>query len=300
MAKRKSDIPFGRDPASRLMPWIVAVMVCITGLAIAGAFVLAAFSSRWEAGLAGALTVQIPPPVDAALEGADRTALVEEVVAAIRKTPGVARATPLPDAEMRRLLAPWLGATVDPRDLPLPTLIAVDLIDGITAARVDLSDLGRRLEALAPGAMIDDHGQWQTRLISFLGTLRMVAVALVAIVTLAGIIVVILTTRGSLLAHRQTIELLHLFGARDAYIAKQFARQAMFAGFKGGLLGIVVTAATILALGQGAASTGVVLTDGAVLVPLHWAVLAALPVVAGAIARLAARWTVLHALARMI
>lgn len=300
MARRKSDIPFGQDPASRLMPWIVAVMVYIAGLAIAGAFVLATFADRWEAGLAGSLTVQIPPPADSALDGGDRAEMLDAVLAAIRKTPGIDGAEPLPAEEMRRLLEPWLGATVDPRDLPLPTLIAVDLSDGVSAARIDLDDLGRRLAAVAPGALIDDHGQWQTRLVEFLGALRLVAAVLVAIVTAAGLIMVIFATRGGLLAHRQTIELLHLFGAHDRYIARQFATEAMKAGLKGGLGGTAATALTVLALGHGAASTGAVLPGIAVLAPLHWAVLAVLPLLTAAIARIAARFTVLRALARMV
>lgn len=300
MARRKSDIPFGQDPASRLMPWIAAVMVYIAGLSIAGAFILAEFADRWESGLSGSLTVQIPPPADIAQEAEDRQALIDAALGAIRKTPGIESAEPLAPEEMRRLLEPWLGSAMDPRDLPLPTLITVTLIDGVTAGRVDLADLSRRLQALAPGIVIDDHGQWQARLVRFLGALRLVALVLVSVVTLVGVVMVIFATRGGLLAHRQTIELLHLFGARDRYVARQFAVEAMKAGFKGGLVGSLATAVTILGLGQGAAATGAVLPGDGVLALQHWVVLACLPVLAAVIARIAARWTVLRALARMV
>ncbi|HAE01565.1 MAG TPA: hypothetical protein DCG04_08925 [Rhodospirillaceae bacterium] len=300
MAKRKTDIPFNQDPASRLMPWIVAVMVYIAGLALAGAFVLSAFADRWESGLTGSLTIQIPPPSDEALSPDAQTQKVEAALDVLRGTKGVVSANALATEEMRRLLEPWLGQNIDPRDLPLPSLIAVELQGGLIASDLDLRDLRRRLDAVAPGVLIDDHGQWQERLVAFLGALRLVSAVLVAIVTAAGLIMVIFATRGGLLAHRQTIELLHLFGAQDGYVASQFAREAMKAGLKGGLFGVFATALTVIGLGQGAASTGAVLPGVAVLAPLDWAVLALLPLATALIAMIAARITVMRALARMV
>lgn len=298
--RRTSDIPFGHDPASRLLPWVVAVMVYIAGLSIAGALVLSAFADRWESGLIGAMTVQIPPPADDAIDTDYQDGLVRQAVAAILETPGVEKAEPLATEEMRRLLEPWLGKSIDPRDLPLPSLISVEFKDGLTAGDLDLRDLQRRVDAVAPGAILDDHGQWQARLVSFLESLRLVAAVLVAIVTLAGLIMVIFAVRGGLLAHRQTIELLHLVGAVDGYIAAQFQREAMKAGFKGGLLGLAATAATVIGLGHGAASTGAVLPGVAVLDPTDWVILCLLPVATALISVAAARVTVLRALARMV
>lgn len=300
MASRKMDIPFGQDPASRLLPWIVAVMVYIAGLAIAGSFILSAFADRWEAGLTGSLTVQVPPPTDEAVDPSIQEQKAEAVLGAIRATPGVATATPLASEEMRRLLEPWLGQTIDPRDLPLPTLIAVELRDGLNATHIDLRDMQRRIEAVAPGTLIDDHGQWQARLVAFLESLNMVAGVLVIIVTLAGLFMVVFGTRSGLLAHKATIELLHLVGAYDHYIAAQFQREALKAGLKGGIAGVLAVAATVLGLGHGAASAGTVLPGTAVLQPLDWGMLCFLPVLSALIAGIAARITVLRALSRMV
>jgi cell division transport system permease protein len=282
------------------MPWIAAVMVYIAGLAVAGAFILSSFAERWESGLTGTLTVQVPPPTDIAVQEDARQILIEEVLYAIRKTSGILKAEPLAGEEMRRLLEPWLGVAIDPRDLPLPTLITVELVEDTPRTQIDLDDLSRRLDALVPGTLIDDHGQWQDRLVQFMGALRLVALVLVIIAAGTGIIMVIFATRGGLLAHWRTIELLHLFGARDAYIAKQFAIEAMKAGFKGGTAGLFITAMTVLGLGQGAASTGLVLPGPVVLEPLHWGILALLPAAGALIARFSALWTVHRALAKMI
>jgi len=38
--RRQTDIPFDQDAASRLLPWIVAIMVYLSGVAIAGAIAM--------------------------------------------------------------------------------------------------------------------------------------------------------------------------------------------------------------------------------------------------------------------
>lgn len=300
MAKQRYDIPFGADSAARLLPWIVAVMIYIAGLAIAGAFVLSDFADRWEEGLSGSITIQIPPSNALNIADSLREETISRVLAALADTSGVAEAQPLADEEMRRLLAPWLGVGIDPRDLPLPVLISVQLEDGFTLADSQKRDLNRRLQAIDPTILIDDHGQWQARLVSFLGTLRTVAAVLVVIVGIAGVVMVVFATRGGLLAHHNSIELLHLIGARDRYIAQQFQSQAFRAGLFGGLLGIAATAVTVILLGRGAVATGTILPGFAVLSFFSWLVLAALPILSAFVALLAARWTVLRALARMV
>lgn len=300
MAKRRYDIPFGADSAARLLPWIVAVMIYIAGLATAGAFVLSDFAERWEDGLSGSLTVQIPPPSELSLDQEGRMETIGRVIKALEETAGIADAEPLDVDEMRRLLSPWLGIGIDPRDLPLPTLIVVMLEDNKRLATAQMQDLRRRLQAIDPTVLIDDHGQWQARLVNFLQTLRLVAAVLVTIVAVAGVVMVIFATRGGLLAHRDSIELLHLIGARDRYIARQFQSQAFRAGFLGGVLGLVATAITVVLLGNGAEAAGTVLPGVAVLDLGSWLTLLGFPIASALVALLAARWTVLRALRRMV
>jgi cell division transport system permease protein len=97
---------------------------------------------------------------------------------------------------------------------------------------------------------------------------------------------------------------LHLIGARDRYIARQFARQALDLGLRGGLVGLLLTVATLIGIGHAGAATQlfgehVRLLPALELAPWHWLVLALLPVAAALIANLTARLTVLRALRRM-
>src|SRR3546814_2760821 len=79
-------------------------MVYLAVLAVAGALMMTKLAERWDSGLAGALTVQIPPAADTVAG----EATLEAVVAALAATPGVRSAEPLDRQAMSALLEPWL------------------------------------------------------------------------------------------------------------------------------------------------------------------------------------------------
>ena len=296
----RAIIPFAQDPAGRLMPWLIGFMTFVAGLALAGALLLNDFAESWSEGLADSMTVQIPPPADemgdatAAEERLDRA--VDGAVRILNDAAGIASAEPLPGARIQALLEPWLGDTLDPASLPLPRLIAVEVED---MQAVDLELLRQQLQTVAPGASLDDHGLWRARLVAFLQSLQLVGLAVVAVVLLAAATVVLFATRGGLLAHHETIELLHLIGASDNFIARQFQRQALGAALRGGIGGTIVAGVTVVGLGYAAAATGAELPSLAVLDWRDWPYLALLPLATALLSHLAARRTVLRSLRRM-
>jgi len=68
------------------------------------------------------------------------------------------------------------------------------------------------------------------------------------LIAAATAVTVVFTTRTGLAIHRDEIELLHLLGADDSYVARQFARQAGVAALLGALAGLALAAATLVAL----------------------------------------------------
>ena len=73
------------------------------------------------------------------------------------------------------------------------------------------------------------------------------------------------------------IDLLHLIGAQDAYIAKQFQIHALKQGIFGGLLGFALTLATLIPLGLLLEDSGGGLLPESALSASDWALLLALP-----------------------
>lgn len=280
--------------ATRLhLPALVAALVFLSGLVLAGTMLLADAAQRWSAGLAGTVTVEIPAALAGeALTAEERLARVQAVLA---RTPGIARAAVLPPERVRALLAPWM----EPEDLaglPLPMLIDVSVAPG---ASIDLAALNAALEAAVPGTRADDHRRWLVGLERLASLAVGVALLLVAVVAAATAGAVAFATRAGLALHEQAIDLLHLIGAPDGYIARQFSRRALVMGLVGGAAGWFAAVLAIAAI-AGAAQA----IDPAVAPSLPGSVAIALPLLAfvpaaGLVAMASAHWTVRRALARL-
>ena len=295
MGFARSEVPLDRDASGPFLPWIVAVMVYLATLALASAIATNKVVTRWDSGLAGRMTLQIPVvPVE--VDPADQATRVARGLELLRAAPFVTEAHALEAEEVARLLEPWLGPSLSDHDLPVPALIA---ITADPAEASDLAALKRQLDHAVPGAELDDHQRWLGRLLDLARSIEVVAGLVVALVGLAAVITVIFVTRTGLAIHRPVIELLHLIGAQDSYIATQFQWNALRFGSFGGLVGLGLAAATVLAVSAllGRIESG--LLPDLTLSAGEWTLLALVPVATATVAMVTARLTVVHALARL-
>ena len=289
LRRKRFDLPLAKDPTSRFLTWLTALMVYLAALALAGALFVSDMAKRWDSGLAGGLTVQIVPQ-----PGASPSALNEQTESALtvlRSTPGVKSAGALSTDAVARLMEPWLGKEAADPLLPMPRLI-----DVVTDGPVDTAALAARLTSAAPGATLDDHAVWLADLRRFAAALHIAALAVVALIGGAGVLAVIFAVRAGLAIHRHVVELLHLMGATDRYVARQFESHVMSLTLRGGLSGLLLAVATLTGLGQAAAGLRSGLLPDVSVNVWHLAMLAIVPVVASLLAMLTARWTVLRTL----
>jgi len=291
---RRSDLPLAGDDSSRFIPWIVALMVYLAALALAGALVASSAVEHWSRNLLGSLTVEIAPTGEA--DARQRALRTESAIALLLGTPGVAHAAALGEARIAALLSPWLaGAEI--AELPLPVLIDVRLEPG---AKVDLAALGAQLAAAVPGASVDDHQRWLHGLVALGRSVELVAAIILGLIAAAAAAATVFSTRTALAIHHGVIELLHLIGAQDAYVARQFQAHALRLALAGGIAGLAAAALTILGAQYLTEGGGSGLIPGLALSPWQWAALLLLPLASAVIAMLTARATVLATLARMV
>lgn len=291
MAKRRAELPLARDPASRLLPWIIAFMVYLAGLALSGALVVGDALRAWERSRTGMLTVEVPAAADGSTE-----LRLEKALEVLHETEGVVRATALTRAELVALLEPWLGEGRVAQGLPLPGLIDVTVAPG---AALDLAALERRVAAAVPGASVDDPERWLRPLVNAARSVQAVAAAVVILVVAALAVTVVLATRTGLSVHHEAIEVLHLIGAQDWYVARQFQVHALWLGLKGGLVGAGLAALTVVGIASAGADLETALLPRVELGPAGWAALAALPLMTALLAMITARVTVLRVLVRL-
>jgi cell division transport system permease protein len=301
----RTDLPLDRDAAARFLPWILGFMVYLAALAVGSALVVDRLSAHWQSGLTGNLTVEVPFTDDVSVT--ERSEILDKVIDLLSATPGVAGTTLLDDREIARLLEPWLGPEASELDIPLPAMIAVTLRED---AALDEAQLQQDLTAIQPGAKVDTHADWIADALDFLRGLKLLAALLTGLVLTATALTIVFVTRTGLSIHRNVIEVVHLIGAPDAYIAGQFQAQSLRLGLLGGIVGTLLAAGTIIGadrLLQSAGSFGGASDTGAAdlaldlqLLPWQWGIMALLPVATALIAMMTARWTVLRSLARFI
>jgi len=293
MFTRRSDLPLDKDALSRFLPWLIAFMVFLAVLALAGMLVLNSTAERWDQGVSGTLTIQIIP----AANPEDDNGRLQKVLAILNRTSEIDHYETLSDDKLLRLLEPWLGAQAGTHDLPLPRLIDVELKE---ESKLDGETLSRRLAAEVPGASVDDHRVWLSRLVRLIQTIQGLASMVLVFIAFATVGTVVFTTRTGLAIHRGAIEVLHLIGAQDSYVAGQFSSRALILGLKGGIIGLLLAGPTLFAIGHLAQQIESSLLPTITLEPAHWAALGALPLVVALIAMMTARLTVLKTLSRML
>ena len=268
-------------------------MVFLAVLAIGGILVLNATAARWDQGVGGTLTVQIAATEDPARDQNN----LQEVLNVIAAASGIERYVIIEEEHMMTLLEPWLGSSANVNDLPLPKLIDVGLAD---EAQFDLKDFTRTLQARVPDATVDDHRIWLQRLVNLIRTVEFIAMAILVFIALATMGTVIFTTRTGLSIHKEAIEVLHLIGAQDSYIAGQFAARAMMLGLKGGLIGMALGLPALYLVGSLAESLEEAALPDLSFGPIEWAIFAIIPLCVAGLAMTTARSTVLRSLARML
>lgn len=278
-------------PEGRLegpMPWVIAVMMCLTTIATAAGLALAGGTERVGLAADRTLSVQlmIADPVARAAEAG-------RLAARLRALPGVAQARPVSEAEVASLLEPWLGPDLAEADLPLPGLIDVAL-----APDAEPEQVAAAISRLSPRAVVESHAAALKPLTDLADALALLALALVGLMAAATAAVVALAARAALDTHRQTIDLMHLIGAEDAQIARLFQRRFALDALLGGLIGLAAGIAMLLAVGDRMARVGSELLGAAEVGAGGWLAIVLLPAGATALAMVTARLTVLRALER--
>jgi cell division transport system permease protein len=284
---RRYDLPLHRGSGGHLVVWIVGVMTYLCLLSFTLIFGLNHLQHYWERGLTGHMTVEIPHAY------AKDEASIDRLTAALNRMPGIT-AEIMSNEDIDRLVSPWLGENAALADLPLPKLIEVTRLDVENAA--DTAAIRRQLKAALPEAVLDTHEEWLADLLKLARAGRMVLVGVALILALTTALTVAATARTRLALHKEEVDLLHLIGATDAYIAQQFQRQAFRLAAEGAAAGLALAFFTLMGLAWLKQDMGDTLLPQLNLSWVEWTTLTLSPIFAGLIAMGASRFTVIEAL----
>jgi cell division transport system permease protein len=293
--RRSYDLPLNKSAGTGFLVILIALMTFLGMLALASSFALSAMTQRWSSGLENRITIEIPTQ-DENGKLLDRKAiatLTQNITAGLRGTPGVTDIHALSDAEITKLVEPWLGQDLAKTDIPVPGIIAVETSS--SDAQI-LQTIHNKIVALAPSARMDTHEEWLNDLLRFTGAMKLAAMILAVVIGGTTITAVSGAVRSRLAVHRAEVELLHLIGASDKYITKQFQRHSMILALRGGFVGAILGVVMLMLIGLIAGKMGVAVLPEFRLQPEQMIMLAMVPFIASLIATVAARWTVTRVL----
>jgi cell division transport system permease protein len=214
--------------AGRALVAVVAIMCFLACFAV-GAVTLALEAARdWQSEVLREVTIQVRP-----IDGVDTDREVGRAVDLARRAAGIVSVRALTRAENQRLVEPWIGQGFALDALPLPRLIVLEVDRGRAP---DLAALARALEDVR-GASLDDHRQWRDRLAAMTNAVVVSGFVVLVLVLVATALSVVFATRGAMASNREIVDVLHLVGADDRFIAGEFQRRFMRLGLEGGLIG---------------------------------------------------------------
>jgi cell division transport system permease protein len=216
-------------------------------------------------------------------------------VDAVSGLAGVSAVRVIGEAEKIQLLEPWLGPGGLPEGVRLPDIVVVQMsADGMAGAAA----VKARIAELAPDATVEDHARWQADMLAFAGSIKLLAAIIIGLIAAAAVTTVIFVTTTGLSIHRRVIEIVHLVGARDSYIARQFLLHAMRLGLIGGIGGVALAGATLIGLDRLLAHAQTDLLPTLALDLNQWLTLAVVPFAVSLVAMITAHLTVLFVLGR--
>ncbi len=233
-AQRPNQLVPENTVSGNALTVIIAIMSFLACLTL-GAVTLVRDASRdWQLDVEREITIQVRP-----IDGVDTATESAKAAAIARQTPGIASVQVLDDDANARLLEPWLGSGLDLSDLPIPRLIVVKLASPGSA---DMSALAASLSSQVKGAIVDDHAGWASRLQSMANVTVFAGLAILALVFVATVLSVIFATRGAMAINSGVVSVLHIVGAEDGFIAREFQRHFLLLGLRGGLIGAAAAA----------------------------------------------------------
>jgi len=267
-----------RDGALLFVVAVLCFLACLTAI---GVIASDRAARGWISQLGGEATVIVRPT-----RGETPDAAAARAAEALAGTPGVAEARALEPAKAYDLIRPWLGDVSDLEDLPVPRLVTVTLD---RKAPADAARLTAALKAQDVDGAVDDHSLWIRGVKRSANLARGLGAGIFLLIAAAAAAVVAFATRAGLAARHDVVEVLHLSGAGDDFIAglfqARFARMAAVGGLAGAGAAALVGAALRLAGGPQGVTPAL---------PVSWVDLLAVlpcPLAAAMVAAAAARFT---------
>lgn len=234
-----ADIPFSRDDARNILPGMIACLIGFISLLLSFSISLSLKVS--DASRAANASFQIEMPA-AITKDKKQLATLTNI---IKRHPAIESTQVIDHAKMQTLLQPWLGDNILLGTLQVPVLIDVIINPELP---FDKNALTTQLQEIDKRISIASKGPWQQDVANAAQTMHAFLLGLAVLLIGCVIAMVMLLAKTGLRLHFRTVSLLHLFGATDDYILRQFQHNSAWLVARGAIVGVCLSIIGFLVL----------------------------------------------------
>lgn len=221
---------------ARPLAIVVAIMAglgCLAALIALSGFRAA---NNWTNELKSAITVLVYEPRD--------EAALQKAVQIASQTKGIKSANIMGKEKAKILLRNYganIGTLID--ELPVPALLEVGIDKNNKAA---ISELQSSLNNGGFKFEIDDHSRYSGEIVRASRLMRIFALLVLISLIIASVASIAFAARAALETRREAVEILHLVGAEDAFVAREVQARFMRLGLRAGIYGAIGAAVLLI------------------------------------------------------
>ena len=216
--------------------WIMSSMIYLALLAVLFSTVSTLSFDKWRSATRDLVTIHVPNPTEIT-DSDDGVTRLDETLKILRAFPDIESFTVLEKNDIERLINPLVDKDIL-KNILLPALIEIRL-----KRNNSLPDLNNALKNLSTDIFIESHAElFLPDAKAFSGAKKLFSV-IVGLTLFVAMISIIFAVHAGLAINRETIQVMHLIGAKNGFIARTFQKHVLK------VLGFSSACGTALAMG---------------------------------------------------
>ncbi len=291
----KTDIAFKSDINKSFLPFVTAFMVFIASIIFATSLIGNSFTNDWNKYLKNNVSIQVLPDFKAKHLEKDIELRIKNIINILKITPGIKSYSVMDKTETENLIKPWIENF--PNDLILPRIINIEISPIIP---FDAKKLITELEAYSKNIKFETYSDWMYEIQSSITAVQILLGLIVIIILITVAITISYATRSGLNINKKVINIMHMVGATDDYISKEFSKQMMKLALIGGSVGYLFSCFIIFIIKISTSYiTNKIIVNFEFSNEIYLYILI-IPVIAGVIAKVSAMLTIKQELNNMV
>lgn len=297
---KKHFSSFRDDIGTQFVTTLIALISALAVLCCAALIQLAKLEKRWSNSLQGHITIEVPAlREDGSFRSLDQVIVMsQQVREKLQAVEVIKEIKAYTKEELAALIAPWAGEEALLDNLPIPGMVSITLHSNTTTEQA-LPAIIKVLGTVSRDLRLDVNDRWARDIQRLASLLTLIS----AVIALALIFSIVMTVAGSVKARLANqaaeIDLLHLMGASDEYIIRQFQIHVLKLVSLASSGGLIVGLAVLAGIGWFLNRIELELLNNVGWSILQWTIILALPVMICLLSWFVAKITVSNALKTM-